>query len=105
MFSLQAFLAEERDRPILEWATLFLPLLGVSLLFIRRIPYGRYSNERSTAFLTACRVPARIAMFVQESPAFAVPMYLVLNVGGRYVGAFNPNIVLLGMFLLHYFQR
>ena len=97
-----------------------LPWLGTGLLAVMafssflaffdclRVPYGRYGDQRGSLrsmLLTSFKVPARLAWMVQEMPSVVVPLYLVLNAGGRYVGAFNPNVVLLGMFLLHYVNR
>ena len=109
------FLEDDGDEHLLQWIWLaLLTVMGASscLAFSScvRAPYGRYGHQQSGSLLsrtglTACKVPARAAWMLQEMPALVVPLYLVLNVGGRYVGAFNPNIVLLGMFLLHYVNR
>ena len=80
----------------------FLEYLGVE------VPYGRYSNSKTfiaSLLWTNFRVPAKLGWFVMEMPSFVIPLYLVLNVGGHHVGEVNPNIVLLGMFILHYFNR
>lgn len=72
------------------------------------VPYGRYSDQRgvlSRLRLTSFKVPAGLAWMTQVIPSVLVPLYLALNVGGRYVGAFNPNVVLLGMFLIHHINR
>ena len=108
-----AFLEDDGDEHVLPWISLALLLLMalpscLAFCGYLRVPYGRYSDQRgflSSLQMTSCKVPARLAWMVQEMPSVAVPLYLVLNVGGRYVGSFNPNIVLLGMFLLHYMNR
>ena len=116
MFSLEllhSWLQEGKDLFLLEWIATLLLLLGMAMAVMAacttlRVPYGRYGSDGglfARLRLTSCKVPARLGWFVQELPSFAVPMYLILNVGGRYVGGFNPNIVLLGMFILHYFNR
>lgn len=105
-------LQDGEDLQILEGLCWFLLALGVFLvlLYVLRVevPYGRYGDNKgalSYLLLTSFKVPAKVSWFFMELPSFVIPLYLVLNVGGKYVGAFNPNIVLLGMFLLHYFNR
>jgi 3-oxo-5-alpha-steroid 4-dehydrogenase 1 len=113
MASLHEWLREGKDASLLElsgWVLIILGLTLVSLdLFNLRIPYGRYGSEQGGLFamlgLTSFKLPAKLAWFVMEMPSFLIPLFLVLNVGGEYVGQFNPNIVLLGMFILHYFNR
>lgn len=113
MASLQEWLREAKDASLLEflgWMLIFLGLVLVIFdLLNLRIPYGRYGSEENSLFaklgLTRLKLPAKLAWFVMELPSFLIPLYLVLNVGGKYVGQFNPNIVLLGMFILHYFNR
>lgn len=113
MASFSEWLRESKDAPLLEfsgWALIVLGLMMAALdLFNLRIPYGRYGTQQSGLFawlgLTRFKVPAKLAWFVMELPSFLIPTYLILNVGGTYVGQFNPNIVLLGMFILHYFNR
>lgn len=99
---------------IIEWLWKLQLASGVLVTLLTaltpaRIPYGRYSGDHFWSgwlgFVTSLKLPARLGWFLQELPAFAVPLFLVLNVGGNYVGGFNPNILLLGMFLLHYFNR
>ena len=109
----RSFFATDGDRLLLDWVWKAELVVGVLLVLLDhynvRIPYGRYGSDGKwrgvLAFVKALKLPARLAWFVQELPAFVVPLVFVLNVGGRYVGVFNPNIVLLGMFLLHYFNR
>lgn len=111
--SYRAWLEQDNDLPLLEGASVFILGLGFVLGFISlfdcRIPYGRYGADTQGFFysigLTSCKIPARLAWFVQELPSFVIPLYCVLNIGGKYVGEINPNIILLGMFLLHYFNR
>ena len=112
MASYREWLQEGRDLALLEGAGWLLIVLGLALVvcdfFNLRIPYGRYGNDKGLFAwlgLTSFKLPARLAWFVMEMPSFLIPTFLVLNVGGKYVGEFNPNIVLLGMFILHYFNR
>lgn len=110
--ALQKLLEEGGDAYLLEslgWLLLFVGGLIVVLeLLSVEAPYGRYSGNKgviSTLLLTGFKMPARVGWFAMEMPSFLIPLYLVFNVGGRYVGQVNPNIVLLGMFILHYFNR
>ena len=110
MASYRSWLLDGVDLPFLEvfgWMIIGHGLLTVigDLFNISKsniISYGRYDNDdKGTKF----KVPAKVAWFVMEMPSFVIPTFLILNVGGNYVGEFNPNIVLLGMFILHYFNR
>ena len=113
VMGLLCLLEDDGDEQLLPcvWKGLLVFMAFFSFLAFGKcvwVPYGRYGDQRSvlsTLWLTSFKVPARLAWMIQEVPSVLVPLYLVLNVGGRYVGAFNPNIVLLGMFLLHYLNR
>ena len=114
MVSPNSWLREGKDLFLLEWIGTLLLCLGMALALMAvltdklRVPYGRYGRDGglfARLGLTSCKIPARLGWFLQELPAFCVPMYLILNFGGRYVGGLNPNILLLGMFILHYFNR
>lgn len=114
MTSLVARLLEDDgDEQLLPWVGKGLLSLMALFSFLAFgnylwVPYGRYSDQKgllSRLWVTSFKVPARLAWMTQEIPSVLIPLYLALNVGGRYVGAFNPNIVLLGMFLIHYINR
>ena len=110
---LTRFLNEDRDEHLLPWV--WKGLLAFMTIFSCLsfgkcvwVPYGRYSDQKgflSRLGLTSFKLPARQAWMIQEVPSVVIPLYLILSTGGKYVGAFNPNIVLLGMFLLHYVNR
>lgn len=70
----------------------------ISVLGIR-IPYGRYSSSKF-----GWGVESRTAWFIQELPAFAVPVLLILFCRSQYSST-SPNAILVGYFLVHYFQR
>lgn len=82
--------------------------VGLILVFVAEvvkyhIPYGRYARTR-----LACNLycNARTSWFLQELPSVLAPFFFLVNVGGARVdGEVNPNVVLLGMFLVHYIQR
>ena len=111
--AMAAFLEDDADERALPWICMGLlavmtPFSVLGFCGCAKVPYGRYGDQKglfSRLRLTSCKFPARLAWMVQEIPSVVLPLYLVLNVGGRYVGSFNPNVVLLGMFLLHYVNR
>lgn len=78
----------------------------LSLLFFPA-PYGRYAEGAARLFGPG--VPVRLAWLLQESPAFLVPISLLLFISeGTSIllpDVTAPNKVLLGLFLLHYFHR
>lgn len=104
-----AFLRDGKDWYICEMIMLSVHLFGAVVLLILNIvqfniPYGRYTPTGSL-YGFSILVPSKIAWFLQELPSVVVPLFCLLNVGGAEVGELNPNIVLLGMFLMHYIQR
>lgn len=66
-----------------------------------RAAYGRY-NTKNIGF------SAPVAWFLQESPAFLVPFFLVFY-HGNYLfdktNRLNSNFIVLCYFMLHYFHR
>ena len=63
--------------------------------------YGRYADS-----MKICSVNAKAAWFIQELPSVVIPLFCLFHIGGDQInGEVNPNIVLLGMFLMHYIQR
>ena len=68
----------------------------VTLLVWQPAPYGRYEND-SLGF----RINAQLAWFLQESPAFFIPLFMFMT--RSYVPL--ANRILIGMFMAHYFQR
>jgi len=78
----------------------------LTLIFIPA-PYGRYAEGASRAFGPG--VPVRLAWLVQESPAFLVPVLILLCISaGTSIplpDVSTPNCILLSLFLFHYFHR
>lgn len=110
--SWRQWLLEGGDADLLEAMGWLLLSVGALLVVLNildvKTPYGKHSNAGGvvpTLILANIKVPAKVGWFLMEMPSFVIPLYLILNVGGKYVGEFNPNIALLGMFILHYFNR
>ncbi|XP_061597932.1 3-oxo-5-alpha-steroid 4-dehydrogenase 1 [Cololabis saira] len=70
----------------------------VSLLF-ENVPYGRYATNKY-----GFPVNVKLAWFVQELPAFCMPMYLIFWSASSKTSLL-PNQLLIAMFFCHYFQR
>jgi len=62
-------------------------------------PYGRYATPTFGP-----TVNAKIAWIVQESPAFVVPVILMITTANSQLTKFT-NVCAMSLFLLHYFQR
>eukprot|EP00105_Crassostrea_gigas_P031504 XP_011454218.1 PREDICTED: 3-oxo-5-alpha-steroid 4-dehydrogenase 1 isoform X1 [Crassostrea gigas] len=83
----------------LSYNLIFFGVVVVIVLQWLKTPYGRYEREG-----WGPSVNAQIAWFVQEIPAFAVPLLLVYYTDCPKL-QFTPNKIFLGLFLFHYFQR
>ncbi|XP_028317799.1 3-oxo-5-alpha-steroid 4-dehydrogenase 1 [Gouania willdenowi] len=96
------FSSEEQGRYIVDYMAYFMVLMAaytfVSLLF-ENVPYGRYSSSKY-----GFPVDAKLAWFVQELPAFFVPVCLLLWTSCTQTSAL-PNQILIAMYMCHYFQR
>lgn len=106
-FSLYKFLEEDGDKAIIGWIWKCLLLL-IAVATLVKVPYGKNSNDKCSGLvgmLFSVTISARLGWFVMELPALAVPLFLLLSVGGRYVGSFNPNMILLSLFIVHYINR
>ncbi|XP_034324182.1 3-oxo-5-alpha-steroid 4-dehydrogenase 1 isoform X4 [Magallana gigas] len=83
----------------LSYNLIFFGVVVVIVLQWLNTPYGRYARGG-----WGPSVNAQIAWFVQEIPAFAVPLLLVYYTDCPKL-KFTPNKIFLGLFLFHYFQR
>lgn len=95
----------ELDKLILFYISMVMTISGVCAflaltLWSINAPYGRYSG----AFVIDAFVPCKIAWFVQEFPAFSVPV-ICMFIGSASQMSNPANQALIGLFLLHYFQR
>ncbi|XP_064603174.1 LOW QUALITY PROTEIN: 3-oxo-5-alpha-steroid 4-dehydrogenase 1-like [Liolophura sinensis] len=94
------FLQNERSN--LEYLSYVMLIFGVQSFVLLQYfpsPYGRHGSS-AWGFL----VNGKFAWFTQELPAFAIPVLLVVFADCPQLGA-SSNRILLGLFLLHYFQR
>ena len=90
------------------WIPASMITMGVLVFLVEacggvRAEYGRYNNNPN-----AWGLRAPIAWFVQEVPAFLVPLGFAIYNGVRFYDDFNrinTNTFLLGYFMLHYFNR
>jgi len=96
------FSSEEEERYVLDCLSYLMMVMAfitfVTLLF-EHVPYGRYASSRY-----GFPVNVKFAWFVQELPAFLVPLCLVLwSPCAKLMHL--PNQLLLLMFCCHYAQR
>ncbi|XP_028820437.1 3-oxo-5-alpha-steroid 4-dehydrogenase 1 [Denticeps clupeoides] len=97
LFSSEAEELSALDR-MAHFMLLMAALTFLTLLF-ENVPYGRYASRRY-----GFPVDARLAWFVQELPALAVPLCLVLWTSAAKTSRL-PNQLLLCMYFCHYTQR
>ena len=98
-----------QDRPIepqfIQLLCFAMFLVGcIVFMILSFIPavYGRYTGPNSWF---GFGVNAKIAWFLQESPSFLVPISLCVLNHERGRGMSFVQIVLAGLFILHYWQR
>lgn len=77
-------------------------IVAICLIFLR-VEYGRYFSSNSWQNWWSAVNP-RVAWFVQELPAFAIPCVLLFYARKDLLGL-NPNTILLSLILLHYTHR
>ncbi|KAL6100178.1 srd5a1 [Pungitius sinensis] len=96
------FSSEDEERHALDCMAHLLLLMAactfVTLLF-ENVPYGRYATSRY-----GFPVNARLAWFVQELPAFLVPLCLVVWTSSGKTSLL-PNRLLIAMYFCHYVHR
>lgn len=99
-----------------EWGVILLYTWGLGVFGLvclaGHYPYGKmapangYSYMGGAKSILGMQVPARVAWCVQESPAFLVPLICWIQAEHSSSTTFGAtNKVLLGMFMIHYFQR
>ena len=91
----------ERNEGANFWTPVVMISIGVAVFAIEvfgglRAAYGRYNKSN-------IGLSAPIAWFLQESPAFFIPLYFFfMNETKKEI---NANSILLLFFLIHYFNR
>nr|XP_046233490.1 3-oxo-5-alpha-steroid 4-dehydrogenase 2-like isoform X2 [Scatophagus argus] len=99
----RGFLMECQDSVVsfLSWVLVFGGAAFLLQQTRRRTQYGRYAPADARTALC----PAKVAWFVQEVPAFALPLLLLLLTEPRTDGQTTGRTLLLCTFVLHYFHR
>lgn len=96
------FSSEEEELYVLDSMAYFMVVMAactlVTLLF-ENVPYGRYASSRY-----GFPVNVKLAWFVQEMPAFFVPLGLVVWSSCAKTSLL-PNQLLIAMYFCHYVQR
>lgn len=96
------FTSEKEELYILDCMAYFMIFMAacsfVTLLF-ENVPYGRYTTSKY-----GFPVNVRLAWFVQELPAFMVPLCLVVWTSAAKTSLL-PNQLLIAMYFCHYVQR
>ncbi|KAL1255782.1 hypothetical protein QQF64_013843 [Cirrhinus molitorella] len=96
------FSSEEQELNVLDclsYLMMVMALVTFVASFFEHMPYGRYASSRY-----GFPVNVKFAWFVQELPAFLVPLNLVLWSPCAKI-MHLPNQILLLMFFCHYVQR
>lgn len=96
------FSTEEEELYILDGMGYFMYFMSactvITLLF-ENVPYGRYATSKY-----GFPVNVKFAWFVQELPAFLLPLCLVLWTSAAKTSVL-PNQLLMAMYFCHYVQR
>uniref|UniRef100_H2YSM1 3-oxo-5-alpha-steroid 4-dehydrogenase n=1 Tax=Ciona savignyi TaxID=51511 RepID=H2YSM1_CIOSA len=74
------------------------PIIHLILVSGINAPYGRYTSSA-----WGVQINGKLAWFMQELPSFVIPVYIYLTSDTASLS--TPARTLLGLFLLHYFNR
>ena len=119
------FGAAANDQQVTSWLVMLGAIFTIGQLMItlirsRPAPYGRYTSKapnyltcnstnashslsNSFSFFKAgCYINAKLAWIIQESPAFVVPSIFLSE---SWTDVNVTTKILVGLFILHYFQR
>jgi len=92
---------------ILNWFSILMFIIGFVVYIILQYQPATYGRYSATGRFYSVQVPAKIAWFLQEVPAFLIPFGLVLL--GYYEMSYHQydtsQLLVLSCFILHYFQR
>ncbi|XP_036372195.1 3-oxo-5-alpha-steroid 4-dehydrogenase 1 [Megalops cyprinoides] len=83
----------------MSYIMLFMAGATFLTLLFENVPYGRYASSKY-----GFPVNVKFAWFVQELPAFVVPLYLVLGTSAAQLSQL-PNRLIIAMYFCHYVQR
>lgn len=95
------FLADSNEQFVLHYSH-FLVLGGIATIIVSALgfspsqTYGRYNRSR------VWKIPGSIAWFFQESPAFLLPLLMLLT---SACSTSHYNKIVIGLFMFHYFYR
>lgn len=86
------------------WVPIIMILTGGFVLLVEgmfgmKAKYGRYSSPKSLG------LQAPIAWLLQECPSFFVPLALIIHRRASLFNNLNTNVIILGYFMIHYFNR
>lgn len=96
------FSSEEEELFVLDsmaYSLVFMAACTWVTLLFENVPYGRYTTSRY-----GFPVNAKLAWFIQELPAFLVPLLLVVWTSSAKTSLL-PNQLLIAMYFCHYVQR
>lgn len=83
----------------IAYAVFFMAACAFVTLLFENVPYGRYTNTKY-----GFPVHVKFAWFVQEFPAFLVPLCLLVWTSAPKTSLL-PNQLLIAMYFCHYVQR
>ena len=98
----------KHEKTILNILALIMVIVGMVFYFIllfKPAAYGRYSK---TDRFYSIAVSARLAWFLQELPAFTIPVISIVVSQLNLMGApsySNWQLAVLSCFIIHYFNR
>ncbi|XP_056154774.1 3-oxo-5-alpha-steroid 4-dehydrogenase 1 [Lampris incognitus] len=93
------FTTEEHESHVLDCMAYLMFLMAACVFLIENMPYGRYASSRY-----GFSVNVKLAWFIQELPAFLVPLCLVVWTSCAKTSQL-PNQLLMAMYFCHYSQR
>lgn len=83
----------------LSYVMILMAAVTCFTFLFQNVPYGRYTSSKY-----GFPVHVKVAWFVQELPAFLLPLSLILWASPLKITEL-PNQLLLGMYFCHYVQR
>ncbi|KAJ8273146.1 hypothetical protein GJAV_G00098030 [Gymnothorax javanicus] len=99
---LALFATEAEEQYVLKcmsYSMIFMAGATFLILLFEDVPYGRYATSKY-----GFPVNVKLAWFVQELPAFVIPVFLVLQSSAARL-SHTANRLLIAMYLCHYVHR